>query len=314
MLPKRLPRSLSAFDSSTRRWEAIPLYSAERLLASSSSRLPRAPDVRIDKQTISLVSWNIHAFESRPIARSKLILDHILESPHSPDIILLQEVRSDARNSILNDIRVRSSFLTTDAEDGTAFDDVPFATMTLLSNKRFASDSEGGEKLVVKGVSRLVLPTKYGRDGLCVDIATQAAPETVYRLINVHLDSLNTFPLRALQVETLAAVLREPGCGGGVIAGDFNSTSTEDDELVDKHGLVDAWKALHGSTGLDGATWGVGLEGRKPRRFDKVAMLGLTAEAIEVIRPGLIEIPRPGEPPLHSPWSDHSGLRCTLVI
>ena len=35
------------------------------------------------------------------------------------------------------------------------------------------------------------------------------------------------------------ASLREPGCGGGIIAGDFNAISPEDDGLVDKNKLVD---------------------------------------------------------------------------
>ena len=71
-----------------------------------------------------------------PVARSQLILDHILKGPKFPDIILLQKVASSVRQSLLSDPRVRSSFLTTDAEDDTSFKGVPFATMTLLSVAR----------------------------------------------------------------------------------------------------------------------------------------------------------------------------------
>jgi tyrosyl-DNA phosphodiesterase 2 len=118
-------------------------------------------------------------------------------------------------------------------------------------------------------------------------------------------------------MEILAGVLCEPGCGGGIIAGDFNAISPEGDGLVDKNKLVDAWVALHGRAGPDGATWGVGVERRDglgPGRLDKVAMLGLKAEEMEVLRPGLIEVPRPGEKPVEIPWSDHCGLRCTFTI
>jgi tyrosyl-DNA phosphodiesterase 2 len=118
-------------------------------------------------------------------------------------------------------------------------------------------------------------------------------------------------------MEILADVLREPGCGGGIIAGDFNAISPEDDGLVDKNKLVDAWIALHGRADPDGATWGVGVErqdGMGPGRLDKVAMMGLQAKEMEVLRPGPIEVPRPGGKSVEIPWSDHCGLRCTFTI
>jgi tyrosyl-DNA phosphodiesterase 2 len=241
-------------------------------------------------QRISLISWNIDAFSSRAISRAKLILGHILEGPKYPDIIFLQEVTPAVRASLLDDPRVRAAFLVTDAEDQTSFEGVPFATMTLLSSARFASSQdsqkegdgiEGGEKLMFGRVSRVELPSKYGRDALCVDIISSLAPRTTFRLINVHLDSLgDTLHYRAQQMEMVAGVLREPGCGGGIIAGDLNAISPEDDGLVDKNKLVDAWVALHGRADPDGATWGVGVERRDglgPGRLDKVAMNGSPA-------------------------------------
>jgi len=271
------------------------------------------------------MSWNLDAFSSRPVSRAKLILGHILEGPKFPDIIFLQEVTPDVRTSLLDDARVRAAFLTTDAEDQTSFEDVPFATMTLLSSARFASGLvaqkegdgiEGGEKFMLGRVSRVTLPSKYRRDALYVDIIPPIAPGTVFRLINVHLDSLgDTLHYRAQQIEILANILREPGCSGGIIAGDFNAISPEDDELVDKNELVDAWVALHGRA--DGATWSVGVERRDglgPGRLDKVAMRGLKAKEMQVLRPGPIEVPRPGEESVEIPWSDHCGLRCTVTI
>ena len=196
--------------------------------------------------------------------------------------------------------------------------------MALLSSARFASSlqegdgTEGGGKLMLGPVSRVTLPSKYGRDALCVDIMSPTSPGTVFRLINLHLDSLwNSLHYRAQQMEILADILREPGCGGGIIAGDFNAISPEDDRLVDKNKLVDAWVALHGRADPNEATWGVGVkrrDGLGPRRLDKVAMMGLQPEEMEVLRPGRIEVPRPGEKPLEIPWSDHCGLRCTFTI
>ncbi|KAG1901544.1 uncharacterized protein F5891DRAFT_1028489 [Suillus fuscotomentosus] len=215
----------------------------------------------------------------------------------------------------------------TDAEDQTSFKDVPFATMTLLSSTRFTSglDSqkecdgiEGGEIFMLGRVSRVILPSKYRRDALCVDIIPPISPGTVFCLVSVHLDSLrHTLHYRAQQMEILANVLREPGCSGGNIAGDFNAISPENDGLVDKNELVDAWVALHGRADLEGATWGAGVERRDgigPGRLDKVAMMGLKAKKMEVFRPGTIEVPRPGEKPVEIPWSDHCGLRCIFTI
>jgi tyrosyl-DNA phosphodiesterase 2 len=320
MVANRLWRTLSAFNHSTRRWAPIPPSRAQ------SQVTPR----------LSLISWNIDAFSSRPVSRAKLLLGRILEGPKSPDIIFLQEVTSEVRAFLLADARVRAAFLVTDAEDQTSFEGVPFATMMLLSSARFASnldssqkeddgiqgEGEGGEKFMLGSVSRVTLPSEYERDALYVDIIPPTAPGTFFRLINVHLDSLGyTLPYRAQQMEVLANVLREPGCSGGIIAGDFNAISPEDDGLVDKNELVDAWVALHGRAdpnNNDGATWGVGVERRAglgPGRLDKVAMMGLIkAQEIEVLRPGTIEVPNPGEKSIEIPWSDHCGLRCTFTL
>ncbi|EDR11593.1 uncharacterized protein LACBIDRAFT_313964 [Laccaria bicolor S238N-H82] len=313
MTTNRVWRTLSAFNSSIRRWAPLPLKNTQR-------------QVRQVPKPLTITSWNVDALSSRPVARARHILSHILEGQRSSDIIFLQEVNLDVRASILNDPRVRSAFLTTDAEDQTAFAGVPFATMTLLSSARFASsldsqeegETEGGEKLELGRVFRVILPSKYGRDGLCVEIVLPTATDRVLRLINVHLDSLwDTLPYRAQQLEMLADVLHEPGCSGGIIAGDFNAVTAEDQELLEKNGLVDAWLALHGWGNLDAATWGVGVgrrDGRGPRRLDKVAMVGLEACKMEVLRPGVIELPIPKGESINSPWSDHCGLRCTFTI
>jgi len=81
----------------------------------------------------------------------------------------------------------------------------------------------------------------------------------------------------------LAGVLREPGCSGGIIVGDFIAISPEHHALLDKHELVDAWVALYGRPGSGGATWGVGVElwnGLEPGRLYKFAMLSLKADSM----------------------------------
>ncbi|KAJ2926552.1 hypothetical protein H1R20_g10546, partial [Candolleomyces eurysporus] len=292
---------------------------------SGHQYLREPSDTAACSSDLSLITWNIDACSSRRIIRTKLILGSILEQPKRPDIVFLQEVTSDVRSSILDNAKVREAFLVTDAEDRTSFEGVPFANMILLSNERFAFDLEsqkeedrveGGSKFMLGPVSRVKLPSKYGRCALSVDIIPPFAPSTpttACRLINVHLDSLgDTLPYRAEQMAIIANLLREPGCGGGLVAGDFNAISPEDHALLEENGLVDAWLTLHGKEGLDGATWGVGVkrrDGLGPGRLDKVAMLGVEAKEMEILRPGLIEVPKPGGDSDYMPCSDHSGLR-----
>ena len=182
--------------------------------------------------------------------------------------------------------------------------------MTLLSSKRFGSpllEEEGGGKLVLDSVFRMELPSRYGRDALCVDIAAPAASGAVIRLLNVHLESLGFYFRRSVQMRELVGLLHEPRSRGGIIAGNFNAISPKDHMLVDAHELLDAWVALHGSTG--GATWRVCAKlegGPKAGRLDKVVMLDLKPDEIEVLQPGLIRADRP--------WRDHCGLRCTFTI
>ena len=318
--PQKFSIFLSAFDDAARRWTALSL---RRHTAS----IPKPANRRTVGKRLSLTSWNVHASPFKRIERSQLILDRILRSKSS-DIIFLQEVASDVRQSVLDDPRVRSRFLTEDAEDDAAFKGVPFATMTLLSNERFAtpllaekndgSDGKGEEdgegkrdsKMMLHSAFRMTLPSRYERDALCVNFHDPATPGNVLRLLNVHLDSLDAYFRRAFQVHLLNGLLREGRCSGGVIAGDFNAIDPDDRTLVEKHALVDAWVKLYGqTTGLDGATWGVGVElenGLKPGRLDKVVMLGLEPVDIEVLQPGRIDD--------GTPWSDHCGLRCTFTV
>ncbi|KAI0337093.1 hypothetical protein BDW22DRAFT_1471227, partial [Trametopsis cervina] len=318
--PHKFSIVLSAFDDAARRWTALSLRQHTASIPKPSP--PRPANRRTLGKQLSLTSWNVHVSPFKRVERFQLILDRIL-GPKSSDIILLQEVASDVR-------QVRSRFLTSDAEDDTAFKGVPFATMTLLSNERFAtsllaekndgSDGKGegegegegkrGSKMMLHSAFRMTLPSRYERDALCVNFHDPATPGNVLRLLNVHLNSLDAYFRRAFQVHLLNGLLREGGCSGGVVAGDFNAIDPDDRTLVEKHGLVDAWVKLYEqTTGLDGATWGVGVElehGLKPGRLDKVVMLGLEPVDIKVLQPGRIDD--------STLWSDHCGLRCTFTV
>ncbi|KAK1227162.1 hypothetical protein PQX77_009796 [Marasmius sp. AFHP31] len=221
---QRLNRAISSFNHVTNRWAAVPLRDPNRPITQTP---PFHPADAVGKQSLSLASWNIQASQSASlVARFKLILTfegtQVFRHYPSP------------RNH---------------------FQRRPFATMTLLSRERFGSpflDEEGerGGKLMLDSVFRMELPSRYGRDALCVGIIALAASGAVFRLLNVHLDSLNYHLRRGLQMWALADLLREPGCTSGILAGDFNAIFPVDHELIDKYKLLDAWVALRGSTGL----------------------------------------------------------------
>ncbi|KAG8948450.1 hypothetical protein FRC00_008602, partial [Tulasnella sp. 408] len=157
MVTSRLLRTLSVFNRSARTWAPILSRNAPGPVAQRLSPTSRNIDAS-QTQKLSLVSWNIDAFSSRPVARAKLILSHILDGPKAPDIIFLQEVTPDVRGFLLDDARVRAALLVTDAEDQTSFEGVPFATMTLLSSARFASDLDSQkEGDGIEGVGRFML-------------------------------------------------------------------------------------------------------------------------------------------------------------
>lgn len=192
-----------------------------------------------------------------------------------------------------------------------------FATMTLLSRTRFS----GGAK--IGPVWRVKFQSKFGRDALCCDIflpspnvesASGEAEEKRVRLVNVHLDSLGIIPsCRPHQLDIVASSLRS--AERGVVAGDFNPVLPEDKTLVEENGLVDAWQELRKRE--DGFTWGIdGKQAYPPIRMDKVALLGLVARDIEVMDPGTVMEPQDTqqEGGRVVPWSDHSGLRCTLYL
>ena len=58
------------------------------------------------------------------------------------------------------------------------------------------------------------------------------------------------------QMEILTELLREPECGGRIIAGDFNTLSPEDDVLLNKNKLTmtDVRVAFHGKAGPGGVS------------------------------------------------------------
>src|SRR5258708_26905605 len=106
-------------------------------------------------------------------------------------------------------------FLMTNTEDDTSY-----KTMMLLSSKRFGSplvdeEGKGGGELMLDSVFRMELPSRYGRDTLCMNITAPAASGTIYHLLNVHLDSLDSHFWHALQMLALSPSCVSPDVGVG---------------------------------------------------------------------------------------------------
>lgn len=300
----KIPRYLSIFHPRRQKW--VPVYPA---------RPARIAEV---SQPLSLLTWNIDFASSLAARRTKSIMDNLF-STTIPDIVFLQEVCPEAHTSLLNSADVRQHCLITDAEDNTAFSSSRrYTNVTLLARKKFdfavkhedIAESKDPVGYTVSGVYRKELPSAFGRTGVYVDLIPDTAPTTYIRLINTHLESYDNATTREKQITLLSQDLHEPGCAGGLIAGDFNAVCPEDHRLLDAHKLQDVWPLLRKSQ-PDAATWGnegARHPGYPPARLDKIAVSGLRPLAIDIIRPGCIDVPMPGTKSGRKAWSDHSGL------
>lgn len=274
-----------------------------------------------------LVTWNIDASSSAPEARISALISHIQNLTTPADIIFVQEVSRPALSALLETPWIRENWYSSEA-DTAKWGKQPFASMTLVS-RAWLSHS-GPNNVTLGPVWRVNYPTHFQRDALCCDVfllpsngstsSSSSSSSSRVRLVNVHLDSLPINPsLRPRQLAIIASYLR--AAGHGLVAGDFNPVLPEDDALVGKNGLVDAWTELHPED--DGFTWGVdGDAPFPPSRLDKVAMVGLEASDIQVLPPGKIELTgvlkhegnNQDDQGLAVKWSDHSGLVCSVGL
>jgi tyrosyl-DNA phosphodiesterase 2 len=319
------------FDAETKRWSHVNHTSATRN-SQNSQNIQKY--TKKDSQ-IELVTWNVDSTSAMPESRMSAIISNILEVGPSVDIIFLQEVPKAGLAFLLGDSRIQESWISSDADES-SWTGQSFATMTLLSKSRFVSTQDRGtlkeERYALGPIWRVKYPSRFGRDALCCDFFIKS---TRVRLINVHLDSLAiNLSNRPRQISTIASLLRS--AERGLVAGDFNPVLPEDETLIQKNHLEDAWAALRPEE--SGFTWGV--DGKQPfpaSRMDKIATLGLKVQSIEVIHPGFItrsgiqikplaenpssEIPSTDDEEYGEelgeemiPWSDHSGLRCFFVL
>lgn len=321
------------FDKSTSRWATV-VHSAP----SSAEGPEKTPREISSTPNLRLLTWNIDAFGDRQESRLEGILfklQQMLADGNGPNVIFFQEVSRKALAYLLQHAWIRENWILSEADE-TSWADVPFATMTLLSRSQFGdiisepelassrstADSTYNEPYYSLGpVWRIKYPSRFNRDALCCDILWNRTVRI--RLVNIHLDSLPIQPnLRPRQIAIAASLVRTAGLDYGAIAGDWNPVTEDDKSLVQQNELVDAWDYLHPGGGYDGFTWG--LDGRAPfppGRLDKIAVLGLKPVDIQIIHPGeLAPVVDSGEESTVGngreavPWSDHSGLVCSLSV
>lgn len=295
-------QSWHEFDEAGNQWHAV-----EKTAASPYGRLGTTDH----PQSYNIVSWNVDYSSPFPEQRLSALLSRAFALSPAVDILFLQELSAKAFLRLLDEPEIRQGWFLSDA-DGALPAGQAFTTITLLSRARFHSPNPGP-------VWRVKYPSRFQRDALCCDIFIPLGTESPgvrVRLVNVHLDSLPIQPsFRPQQVSIIAALLRS--AARGVVAGDFNPVLPTDGGLVEENGLMDAWVELHPDD--PGFTWGVdGKEPFPPNRMDKVAMVGLTVEDVEVLSPGYISA-APGRPGDNGgdemvPCSDHSGLRCSFRL
>ncbi|TXT04809.1 hypothetical protein VHUM_04077 [Vanrija humicola] len=254
-----------------------------------------APD-HTPRDRLTLVTWNIDGFGAHATARADALLARVEALSPAPEIILFQEVNAAGAAAILASSFIRAGYYSSEGPAPGAHWDwegvpQPFVTLTLVSCA-----------LRVGELTRTSLPSRYDRDLLTADVQLGGA---TLRVVNVHLDSLAHDPsFRPAQVALAAESIK--AAGAGVVAGDWNPVLPLDDALCADNGLTDEWAALKGAA--PGFTWnwdGRSKEPFPPNRLDKVATYGVRAADIGILEPGTLSE--------GIDWSDHCGLRATLV-
>ena len=238
------------------------------------------------------------------------IIEHIdwlsTYGPGPIDVILFQEVCPAALQSILSMNFVQEYYLVSDIDP---------------LNWRGPNPSFGSVTLVLKDSAlygagyayRVPYPSHMSRDALCCDLVIQTGQHIkLFRVINVHLDSLNRQrSLRPTQLSICASHLLI--AGSGCVMGDFNAIAPEDARLSQNLGMVDAWEASQGflSPRDPGYTWGVQIkEPFPPGRLDRAALVGnVEPLAVKVLPCG--QVATPSGPVI---WSDHCGLLMELGL
>lgn len=201
-----------------------------------------------------LITWNIDVLSPGGEPRMGAALDHVeelVEKSSEPVVIFFQEMSESDLKQISDAQWVRDRFYITDRDTRywTKPNFGPLYGTTTLIDKALLVDA---------APFRVLVPSRFQRDALFVDLRVRSDNEKVLRLCNVHLESLVAKPpVRPLQVSRAASLLRAQKVYAAVLAGDLNAIEPFDRTLHSDNGLKDAYLELGGKEdGDDGFTWG----------------------------------------------------------
>jgi tyrosyl-DNA phosphodiesterase 2 len=178
-------------------------------------------------------------------------VEQLVSKSAEPVVIFFQEMSETDLKQISDAPWIRDKFYITDRESKAwtkpAFGPV-YGTTTLIE-KSLSIDAKP---------FRVLVPSRFSRDALFVDLQLPGNGGEVLRLCNVHLESLVANPpVRPLQVDRVASFMRHEKTGAALLAGDLNAIEPFDRTLHSDNGLKDAYLELGGKENSDeGFTWG----------------------------------------------------------
>ncbi|KAI1466836.1 uncharacterized protein F4812DRAFT_433014 [Daldinia caldariorum] len=257
---------------------------------------------------LKIASWNLLFSVPAAAARASAALAYLQtmfgQEPHNL-VVMLQELRRESLEAILEDKWARQNFSLSDTEppgfhyaDDESFDRkpsrIPSGYFTLMMVSR---------NLPISNCFRVPFVSEMGRDALVVDIPVSEdhdpeTPKRSLRLCTTHLESLYTGrELRFLQLVQVSALLKGNSSSqgqriyGGLVGGDMNSTDVSEHNAhrAPEVGLKDVWEDEPAPTPpgrkpfqkdltygkARGNTWGYQCNGAKSRRrLDKFLYTG----------------------------------------
>lgn len=225
--------------------------------SSSSQMRPSAEaEIPINPKTVRLISWNIDVligFGEERMHAALLYLDEVVASTPSetPVVVFLQEMGQSDLEQIRDTDWIKKRFNTTDIDH------------RKWLSPRYGTTALVDRRLTIKNVFRVPWISKFGRDGLFLDVTlqnTQSPHEDtkVLRLCNTHLESLVADPpVRPLQLAAASQYLKKVEVAASLLAGDLNAIQPFDRTLHTENELRDAYLELGGQEHSDdGYTWG----------------------------------------------------------
>jgi tyrosyl-DNA phosphodiesterase 2 len=275
-------------------------------------------DAPINTKTIRLISWNIDVLigyaEERMHAALRYLNELVTSTPPAvPIVVFLQEMGQSDLKQIRDSIWISKRFNITD-----------FDNRNWLS-PQYGTTSLVDRRLDIQSVFRVPWISKFGRDGLFIDI-TLMNPQLpdedakILRLCNTHLESLIADPpFRPLQLAVASQYLNETDVVCALLAGDLNAIQPFDRTMHSELNLKDTYLELGGQEDShDGYTWGYQIPQWKRDKFgysrmDKILLRGaIQPQKFERIGMGVRvaeEVREEIEEEIEGGWvTDHYGV------